>query len=70
MKIYDQAEKFTRDNAVDVPDRSETMFQRTQDIRTWLPETRHIGRSTTVVDRHRINVFFVVLDKVLNELDY
>jgi hypothetical protein len=34
MKIYDQTEKFARDNAVAIPDRSETMFQRTQDIRT------------------------------------
>ncbi|CAM6057500.1 unnamed protein product [Sphagnum tenellum] len=39
MKIYDQAEKFARDNAIVVPDRSETMFQHTQDIRTWLPST-------------------------------
>ncbi len=70
MKIYDQAEKFARDNAVAVPDRSETMFQRTQDIRTWLPGTKHIDRSTTVIDWHRINIFYVVLDKVLNELDY
>jgi hypothetical protein len=29
MKIYDQAEKFARDNAVAVPDRNETMFQHT-----------------------------------------
>jgi hypothetical protein len=36
----------------------------------WLPRTRHIDRSTTVVDEHRINVFYVVFDKVLNELDY
>ncbi|CAM6022395.1 unnamed protein product [Sphagnum balticum] len=42
MKIYDQAEKFARDNAVAIPDCSETMFQRTQDICTWLPGTRHI----------------------------
>ncbi len=77
-----QTEKLAHDNAVDVPDRSETMFQRTQDIRTWLPGTRHIDRSTTVVDWHRINFFYIVvnwhrinffyivLDKVLNELDY
>jgi hypothetical protein len=70
MKIYDQAEKFARDNVIVVPDRSQTMFQRTQDIRTWLPGTKHIDRSTTVVNWHRINVFYVVLDKVLNELDY
>jgi hypothetical protein len=70
MKIYDQAEKFARDNAVVVPDHSETMFQRTQDIRMWLPGTRHIDRSTTVIDWHRINFFYVVLDKVLNKLDY
>ncbi|CAM6021391.1 unnamed protein product [Sphagnum balticum] len=69
MKIYDQVEKF-RDNAVAVLDRSETMFQHTQDIRTWLPGTRHIDRSTTVINWHRINFFYVVLDKVLNELDY
>ncbi|CAM6012577.1 unnamed protein product [Sphagnum balticum] len=71
MEIYDQAEKlFARDNVVVVPDRSETMFQCTQDIRTWLPGTRHIDRSTTVVVWHCINFFYVVLDKVLNELDY
>jgi hypothetical protein len=35
-----------------------------------LPGTRHIDRSTTVVDWHRINFFYIVLDKVLNELDY
>ncbi|CAK9875372.1 unnamed protein product [Sphagnum jensenii] len=70
MKIYDQVEKFAHDNAIAVPDRSETMFQRTQDIRTWLLGTRHIDQSTTVVDWHCINVFYVVLDKVLNELDY
>ncbi len=70
MKIYDQAEKFAHDNAVAVPDCSETMFQRTQDIRTCLPGTRHIDRSTTVVDWHHINVFYVIFDKVLNELDY
>jgi hypothetical protein len=34
MKIYDQTEKFARDNAVAILDCSETMFQRTQDIRT------------------------------------
>jgi hypothetical protein len=70
MKIYDQAKKFARDNAVTVLDRSETMFQRTQDIRTWLLGTKHIDQSTIVVDWHRINFFYVVLDKVLNELDY
>jgi hypothetical protein len=70
MKIYDQAEKFARDNAIVVPNRSETMFQCTQDIRTWLPGTKHIDQSTTVIDWHRINVFYVVFDKVLNELDY
>jgi hypothetical protein len=46
------------------------MFQHTQDIRTWLPGTRHIDQSTTVVEWHHINVFYVILDKVLNELDY
>ncbi|KAH8936654.1 hypothetical protein BDL97_17G096800 [Sphagnum fallax] len=55
MKIYDQTEKFAHDNAIVVPDCSETI---------------HIDRSTTVVDWHRINFFYIVLDKVLNELDY
>ena len=66
--IYSDAEKFAKDHNVAVPDRTAIMKERTRDIRTWLPGSRFIDDHTTAIDWHRINVFYVITDKVLTEL--
>ena len=66
--LYDEAEAFALANDVKVPKRDDKMNRR-RDIRNWCPGPRRIDENTTVYDWFRINMFYIVLDRIVPELE-